>query len=196
MKRKHWLTMVGMATGLLCAASAYASISRDADGVYVWEKTTITDANGRVLKVIGDDPTIRYTWNYVNTTGRYGGGDTASGRLTAKARAIALAAGCNAAFYTYGLFTTMQAGGSYWSKYCGVAPTNPDIRVMSNATAYFVFEDLTRAKWCSVARSAAATWNVSGPVYVSGNVRFFGDASGTEADEWRTLGSYAGVACY
>lgn len=196
MNKKHWLGVMGAGLAIFGAATAYASISREGRGLYVWQQTTIKDSNGNVLRVIGDDPNIRYEWNYVDTIGRYGGGDTASGRLLAKSRAIYKAVDCTIAFHTYGLFNTMSTGGSYWSKYCGVAPRDPDVRVMAEATAYFSIDDLTRTKWCGVARSAAASRGVSGTVYLSGNIKVLGDASGTEADEWHNLGSYAGVPCY
>jgi len=196
MKKKLWLGLVGAAIGVFSAATAFASISRDATGWYVWKKTTFTDGSGRVLRVIDSGSVLQFAWDYVDATGRYGGGDTASGRQLAKSRAIGKAISCAAVFFTHGLFDTRAAGGSYWSYYCGIAPTDPDIRVMANATAYFGFEDIARAQWCSTARSLAGQYGVSGPVYISGDVNLFGDASGTESDVVQSMGSFNSLACY
>ncbi len=197
MKKKLGLGLVAVSALTLCAASAEASVTRDANGTYLWQSTTVKSANGTVLRVIGNATDFQYGWPYVSATGRYGGGDTADGRMTAKNRAISKATLCASAFYAHGLFETRPvSGGSYWSYYCGIAPTDTDIRVMATATAYFGFEDIVRAQWCPTARQIAAQNNQSGPVYLSGTVRLWGDASGTEADTVKVLGSYNALACY
>lgn len=197
MKNKSWLGLAAVSALLLGAGSSEASVSRDANGKYVWQSTTITDGSGKVLRVIGNATDIQYSWRYVWATGRYGGGDNADGRMTAKKRAISKAYKCASAFYSHGLFDTIpNGGGSYWSLYCGIAPTDTDIHVMDNATAYFGFESIVRAQWCATARQIAGQHGIAGPVYLSGGVRLFGDASGTEADIIESLGSYNGVACY
>lgn len=195
MQKQIWfglLAVLGVATS---AVSADASVARDSTGKFVWSRTTVSTENGTVLQVYGDDPNINYVWSYVDATGRYGGGDTADGRMTAKRRANGKVVGCTSAFHTYGLFTTNK-GGSIWSQNCGIAPEDKDIRVMADATAYFAMADMTRRAWCEVARGIASQRGVTGPVYLSGDIKVKADASGTEADEVRFLGSYARIACF
>lgn len=195
MNKKVWLGLLAVAGVGTSALPADADISRDSIGSYQYTRTTVSTEGGQALAVYGDDPTILDLRHYVDATGRYGGGDTDYGRMTAKRRANAKVVRCATTFFTYGLFET-NSGGSIWSQACGVAPTDRDIRLISNATAYFAFEDLTREKWCGIARNVANQRGITGPVYLSGDVKIRADAAGTEADELRFLGSFSRVACY
>ena len=185
---KKSLQLTGLAVALMSATAlpASADVVRYATGNYKYSNVVVTAADGRVLRVVNTSPGVDVVHKYTDTIGIYGGGETASGRRKAKARAVTKALNCNWAFYLKG------KNWDAWTRDClatGVTVTPADL-------AYQVFEELFRARWCVVGRQVATQHGIAGPVYLSANVGFFGDASGTEEDLYTTLGSLGSLACY
>jgi hypothetical protein len=139
---------------------------------------------------MANDPHIRSYTTYVDTIGRYGGGDTASGRMKAKSRAITKAFQCSWYEFSEGKL------GPHWSAACGVNPVDADIKVRPDKINFIYFEEILRDRWCATARDVALQFNISGPVYLTSDVLFFGDASGTEADTQLSLGKVNQLVCW
>jgi hypothetical protein len=183
---KRAFPLATLALALLAAAPASADVVRYATGNYTWTNGAIRAADGTLLKTINTSPNVIVSHKYTDTVGIYGGGDTASGRLKAKSRAITKALNCNWAFYVKGKPSDL------WAQACPIS----GVTVNPEYLMHVYFEDFTRARWCPVARQVAAQFGIAGPVYVSSDIGFFGDAAGTESDMKSTLGSIANFPCY
>jgi len=188
---KTWLLGV-LGALMLTAGSASASISRESDGKFQFKDAVFRAEDGTYLGTIND------TWpfHYLTAIGRYGGGDTSSGRLTAKWRAVQKTYDCMGAFFAYGL---LGNGGSSWNKLCGRSSystvTDPDITLISNWWAYYTIDNIGSYMYCDRARQLAQQFGKTGPVTVTGSVTAFSDAAGTEADEYANLGTQV-TLCY
>jgi hypothetical protein len=191
MKKKTWL-LGALGALMLTAGSASASISRESNGSFEFKSAVFRAEDGTFLGSI--DNTL--STPYVSAIGRYGGGDTASGRLTAKARANQKTYNCMVSLYAFGL---LGNGGTPWNTYCGRSGystvIDPDITLISNWWAYYTIQDVASHGYCDRARQLAQQFGKVGPVTVTGSVAAFSDASGTEADSRTNLGTHV-TLCY
>jgi hypothetical protein len=190
--RKIWL--VGALGGLLMltAESASAGISRESDGKFMFKSMQFHAQDGVFLGSI----TGAWSAQYVTAIGRYGGGDTADGRRTAKRRAVQKTDDCMKAFYSFGL---LGNDGIPWNRYCGRSGysevIDPDITLISRWWAYYTMENVTQFVFCDRARQLAQQFAKTGPVTVTGVVDAFSDAAGTEEDYTANLGTDVAL-CY
>jgi hypothetical protein len=190
--KNRWMAAAVGAMMMLGAGGASAAISRTAEGFLLFKNAQFIAEDGTFLGSV----TVPYAFSYLTAIGRYGGGDTASGRLTAKARAAQKTADCMTSFYGFGLTGN---GGIPWNKYCGrqdyVTIIDPDITLRSNWWAYYTIADVSSYLYCDRARQLAQQFSKFGPVTVSGTVEGFSDNAGTEMDRYKALGSHVYV-CY
>jgi hypothetical protein len=180
------------ALAMVTAGSASAGISRTSDGKFVAKDTVFYAQDGTFLGSISTP----WTFHYVTAIGRYGGGDTAAGRLKAKNRATRKTYDCTAAFFAFGL---LGNNGEQWNRYCGRSNynevTDPDITLISDWWAYYTIDQVTGYLFCGRAQQLAQQFSKTGPVTVTGAVESLNDAAGTEAD-WRVpLGTHV-TLCY
>jgi len=191
MTKKIWLLGV-LGAMMLSAGSASASISRESDGKFEFTSTVFRAEDGTFLGSINE----ALAFHYVTAIGRYGGGDTTAGRLTAKARATQKTYNCMVSFYSFGL---LGNGGVPWNKYCGRSGystvIDADITLIPDWWAYFTIEDVVSHGYCDRARQLAQQFSKTGPVTVTGSVAAFSDAAGTEADDRTNLGTQV-TLCY
>jgi hypothetical protein len=192
MKKKTWLVGALGALLMLTAGSASAGISRESIGKFSFKNTQFHAQDGTFLGSINDP----WSFHYVTAIGRYGGGDTASGRRTAKVRAAQKTYDCMSAFYSYGL---LGNNGVPWNKYCGRSGysevIDPDITLISNWWAYYTIENVAHYMFCDRARQLAQQFAKTGPVTVTGAVDAFSDTAGTEEDHRVNLGTQVAL-CY
>jgi hypothetical protein len=190
--KNRWLAGALGAMTMLAAGGAAADISRTAEGSFLFENARFIAEDGTFL----GSTTVPIGFYYVTAIGRYGGGDTASGRRTAKARAAQKTRDCMIALYGFGL---LGNGGIEWNAKCGrrdyVTVTDPDITLRSNWWAFYTIADVAGKLYCDRARQLAQQFGKTGPVTVSGDVEAFSDNAGTEVDWYDVLGSYVNL-CY
>lgn len=183
----RWLAGAVAAMTMFAAGGASAGISRTAQGIFYLKNTQFVAEDGTFLGSIVDP----WPFAYVTAIGRYGGGNTASGRLTAKYRAAQKTYDCMGALYAFGL---LGNGGTSWNRYCGrqdyTTVIDPDITLRSNWWAYYTISDVSAGMFCDRARQLAQQFGKTGPVFMSGEVEAFSDNAGTEADRRDFLGNH------
>jgi hypothetical protein len=190
--KKIWLAGVLGALAMTTAGGASAAISRTSDGKFVVKNTNFHAQDGTFLGSVSTPLSFRY----VTAIGRYGGGDTAAGRRTAKARATQKTYNCTAAFFAFGL---LGNNGEPWNRNCGRSGysqiIDPDITLISDWWAYYTIDQVSGFLVCDRARQLAQQFSKTGPVTATGAVDSFNDAAGTEEDWTVGLGTHV-TLCY